>query len=143
MLIVKNTNNYNYYDKKNKFCEVIESCGRERGIRTPGGVTLNGFQDRRFRPLSHLPIYQKNIYLFVTIYGGDTRIRTEESKLCRLMPYHLAMSPCLFRVVPKTGLEPVRTKVRGILSPLCLPFPPPGHLNMVAIRTPCCMYFCN
>ena len=30
--------------------------GRERGIRTPGGVTLNGFQDRRFRPLSHLPI---------------------------------------------------------------------------------------
>ena len=29
--------------------------GRERGIRTPGGVTLNGFQDRRFRPLSHLP----------------------------------------------------------------------------------------
>ncbi len=32
-----------------------EKDGRERGIRTPGGVTLNGFQDRRFRPLSHLP----------------------------------------------------------------------------------------
>ena len=29
--------------------------GRERGIRTPGGLHLNGFQDRRFRPLSHLP----------------------------------------------------------------------------------------
>ena len=29
--------------------------GRERGTRTPGGVTLNGFQDRRFQPLSHLP----------------------------------------------------------------------------------------
>ena len=28
-------------------------CG-ERGIRTPGGVTLNGFQDRRIRPLCHL-----------------------------------------------------------------------------------------
>jgi hypothetical protein len=28
-------------------------CG-ERGIRTPGGVTLNGFQDRRNRPLCHL-----------------------------------------------------------------------------------------
>ncbi len=26
----------------------------ERGIRTPGGVTLNGFQDRRNRPLCHL-----------------------------------------------------------------------------------------
>ena len=33
----------------------FEICGRERGIRTPGGVTLNGFQDRRFQPLSHLP----------------------------------------------------------------------------------------
>lgn len=31
----------------------IFDCG-ERGIRTPGGVTLNGFQDRRIRPLCHL-----------------------------------------------------------------------------------------
>lgn len=31
------------------------NSGRERGIRTPGGMTLNGFQDRRYRPLSHLP----------------------------------------------------------------------------------------
>jgi hypothetical protein len=28
-------------------------CG-ERGIRTPGPVTVNGFQDRRIRPLCHL-----------------------------------------------------------------------------------------
>jgi hypothetical protein len=28
--------------------------GGERGIRTPGPVTVNGFQDRRFKPLSHL-----------------------------------------------------------------------------------------
>ena len=27
--------------------------GGRRGIRTPGGVTLNGFQDRRVRPLRH------------------------------------------------------------------------------------------
>ncbi len=27
--------------------------GGERGIRTPGAVTLNGFQDRRIRPLCH------------------------------------------------------------------------------------------
>jgi hypothetical protein len=26
----------------------------ERGIRTPGGVTLNSFQDYRIRPLCHL-----------------------------------------------------------------------------------------
>ena len=31
--------------------------GRGTGIRTLGGVTLNGFQDRRFRPLSHPPIF--------------------------------------------------------------------------------------
>ena len=29
----------------------------ERGIRTPGGVTLNGFQDRRDRPLRHLSMF--------------------------------------------------------------------------------------
>ncbi len=29
-------------------------CGGERGIRTPGPVTVNGFQDRRIRPLCHL-----------------------------------------------------------------------------------------
>ena len=27
--------------------------GGERGIRTPGPVTVNGFQDRRDRPLCH------------------------------------------------------------------------------------------
>ena len=25
----------------------------ERGIRTPGGLHLNGFQDRRIKPLCH------------------------------------------------------------------------------------------
>ncbi len=33
--------------------KTIKTSG-ERGIRTPGGVTLNGFQDRRNRPLCHL-----------------------------------------------------------------------------------------
>ena len=28
--------------------------GGEKGIRTPGPVTVNGFQDRRIRPLCHL-----------------------------------------------------------------------------------------
>ncbi len=28
--------------------------GGEGGIRTPGTLRYNGFQDRRFRPLSHL-----------------------------------------------------------------------------------------
>ena len=30
----------------------VNLCG-ERGIRTPGGLHLNGFQDRRNRPLCH------------------------------------------------------------------------------------------
>ncbi len=30
------------------------SFSGERGIRTPGSLTFNGFQDRRNRPLCHL-----------------------------------------------------------------------------------------
>ena len=33
---------------------VLILSGGERGIRTPGPVTVNGFQDRRIRPLCHL-----------------------------------------------------------------------------------------
>jgi site-specific DNA recombinase len=32
----------------------FKTSSGERGIRTPGGITLNGFQDRRNRPLCHL-----------------------------------------------------------------------------------------
>ena len=31
-------------------------------------------------------------------------------------------------MVPLTGLEPVRYRYRGILSPLCLPIPPQRHI---------------
>lgn len=42
--------------KKKKSCkfELTGVLSGERGIRTPGGLTLNGFQDRRNRPLCHL-----------------------------------------------------------------------------------------
>ena len=30
-------------------------------------------------------------------------------------------------MVPRAGLEPARSCLRGILNPLCLPIPPPGH----------------
>ncbi len=39
--------------KKPAHCAGFWNCG-ERGIRTPGPVTVNGFQDRRIRPLCHL-----------------------------------------------------------------------------------------
>ena len=35
-------------------------------------------------------------------------------------------------MVPRTGLEPVQSFLRGILSPLCLPIPPPGHVRSMA-----------
>jgi hypothetical protein len=40
-------------NKKPRECGVLFDGG-ERGIRTPGPVTVNGFQDRRIRPLCHL-----------------------------------------------------------------------------------------
>ncbi len=33
-------------------------------------------------------------------------------------------------MVPKAGLEPARYCYRGILSPLCLPIPPPGQFRL-------------
>ncbi len=53
-------------------------CG-EGGIRTPGGLTLNGFQDRRNRPLCHLSLnraaklrilFQSAQDLFIDINAG-------------------------------------------------------------------------
>ena len=41
------------HKKKPAQCAGFLVCG-ERGIRTPGPVTVNGFQDRRIRPLCHL-----------------------------------------------------------------------------------------
>ena len=32
-------------------------------------------------------------------------------------------------MVPRAGLEPARSCLRGILNPLCLPIPPPGQLR--------------
>ena len=39
--------------KESVVCQNLISGG-ERGIRTPGASQLNGFQDRRNRPLCHL-----------------------------------------------------------------------------------------
>jgi hypothetical protein len=44
----------NNRQKKSCNCRKIFSSGGERGIRTPGPVTVNGFQDRRVKPLCHL-----------------------------------------------------------------------------------------
>ena len=38
-------------------------------------------------------------------------------------------------MVPGAGLEPARHCWRGILSPLCLPIPPPGHMQTISYYT--------
>ena len=48
------------YHKKRQIRNLMQICllrlktGGERGIRTPGPLRVNGFQDRRNRPLCHL-----------------------------------------------------------------------------------------
>ena len=51
----------------------IYTFGGKRGIRTPGASQLNGFQDRRNRPLCHLSKRQK-YNLFSTYANLPTHI---------------------------------------------------------------------
>ena len=39
--------------------------GGERGIRTPGASQLNGFQDRRNRPLCHLSRHKSTHFFYI------------------------------------------------------------------------------
>ena len=64
-------------------------------------------------------------------YGGDTQIRTGESRLCRPMPYRLAMSPTKQpKMVPRAGLEPARTQCPRDFKSLVSTIPPPGLINI-------------
>ena len=62
-----------------------------------------------------------SLSLCVVIFevGGDTRIRTGDQSFAGSC---LTTWLCRRFVVPRAGLEPARKKIRGILSPLCLPF---------------------
>ncbi len=60
--------------------------GGEAGIRTLGGLqTLNGFQDRRFRPLSHLSVRARyntaSFFYFPVFYNNfPKKIRLNAAK---------------------------------------------------------------
>ncbi len=56
-----------FLHKKRGDRAVASESGGERGIRTPGGLRLNGFQDRRNRPLCHLSV-QKMMRTMKGIY---------------------------------------------------------------------------
>src|SRR5574344_3100308 len=64
--------------KKKAPCEVpffnVFFCGK-RGIRTPGPVKINGFQDRRIRPLCHLSECKSTTFFETTkIYFQNSTI---------------------------------------------------------------------
>ena len=49
------------------------------------------------------------------ISGGDNQIRTGESRFCRPLPYHLAMSPYIF-YAPKNMGRKIWSGLRGLNS---------------------------
>ena len=60
-------------------------CG-ERGIRTPGPVTVNGFQDRRNRPLCHLSaanVHPKAVLEPINPPGGHQGLRAGTQSLSK------------------------------------------------------------
>ncbi len=76
--------------------------------------------------------------------GAADEARTRDPDLGKVVLYQLSYSrlsnfgahniapisliqPNLSEMVPRAGLEPARSCERGILNPLCLPIPPPGH----------------
>ena len=68
--------------------------------------------------------------------GAGNEIRTRDLNLGKVALYQLSYSrvtinTCSSKLVPGTGIEPVRplTGKRRILSPQCLPISPPGLLT--------------
>ena len=49
--------------KRSDFNQSLPFCG-ERGIRTPGTLLYNGFQDRRDRPLCHFSAAKIQFFYF-------------------------------------------------------------------------------
>ena len=54
------------------------AVGAERGIRTPGWLPINGFQDRRYRPLSHL--CKKYSICHASGFGSGYKIRKPQAE---------------------------------------------------------------
>ena len=67
---------------KIKATGVASSCG-DRGIRTPEAFRLNGFQDRRYRPLSHISAAKVQLFTFIQ------RISRKKIYLCIFNAVHV------------------------------------------------------
>ncbi len=77
-------------EKRTRFCNLLateprpfkNSLGGRRGIRTPGASQLNGFQDRRNRPLCHPSVRKgKMLIRFYQIPWIRNRIRVDKNSL--------------------------------------------------------------
>ena len=95
-------------------------------IRTLGGVTLAGFQDRCIRPTLpkiHICFDKKLLKLEV-----PPRFELGIAALqAAALPLGDGTSFNFYNMVPGAGLEPAQYCYRGILSPLRLPISPSGH----------------
>ena len=93
--------------------DIFFLCSQNRARKKPGNRMVSGF----FGAISFL-VAQCGC-------GGRTRtygLRVMSPTSCQLL--HAAIFTYFPSMVPVTGLEPVRYRYRGILSPLCLPIPP-------------------
>ena len=92
--------------------------GGQSEIRTQGGTTLAGFQDRCIQPLCQLSIKKRS--LVEAPPGFEPGIKV-------LQTHALPLGYGAVKMVPGAGLEPAHPKGRGILSPLRLPISPSGQ----------------
>lgn len=69
-------------------------CYPQRFSRPPLSTTQPSPDKRKTKvKKDNQKLVKQNLIKSLIKFGGDTRSRTEEWKLCRLLPYHLAMSP--------------------------------------------------
>ena len=70
--------------------------GGERGIRTPGPITVNGFQDRRVKPLCHFSGGKSRIILWILKKNKKKSFFSQENKksiLCLFLPRNRKCKP--------------------------------------------------
>jgi hypothetical protein len=76
--------------------QLINKTGGGSRIRTHGGVNLNGFQDRRFRPLSHPSIFYLILILIFIIPGGGGQYFCPQMKAVQPKADGLPVDRCEF-----------------------------------------------
>ena len=79
----------------------------------------------RFAFLKQAPRFKSFLSALYPASCAPTRTRTWNLLVKSQLLYQLSYE----RIVPGAGLEPASQLWQGILSPSCIPIPPPGHHN--------------